>query len=116
MKAGQEHRIPLSAPALTVLEKAEKQRTAGDLVFQGRKKDTPLSNMAMLMLTRRMGFTDERGQPMTASTAWAVATIPFAKIVESEARRFNQRLSAVITSPLAVWAGSCHICRRPIRF
>jgi integrase len=53
MKAGSEHRVPLSAAALSVLEGARPEEPeAGSLVFfdQGRG----LSNMAMAMLLRRM--------------------------------------------------------------
>lgn len=65
MKAGEEHRVPLTDAALAVLEKADKLRTEGDLVFPGRKRGKPLSSMAMLMLARRMGYTDARGQTIT---------------------------------------------------
>ncbi|HEY2531836.1 MAG TPA: integrase arm-type DNA-binding domain-containing protein [Xanthobacteraceae bacterium] len=47
MKAGREHRVPLSDAALAILRPLYEVRT-GDKVL-------PLSNMAMLMLMRRMG-------------------------------------------------------------
>jgi integrase len=53
MKGGREHRVPLSADALAVLNKVSKGEPE-DFVFSGRKKK-PLSNMALLMLLRRMG-------------------------------------------------------------
>jgi integrase len=53
MKAGREHRVPLSAEALAVLNKVE-NGDPEDFVFAGRKK-RPLSNMALLMALRRMG-------------------------------------------------------------
>jgi integrase len=56
MKAGREHRVPLSAEALAVLNKVSEGEPE-DFVFAGRKK-RPLSNMAFLMLLRRMGRTD----------------------------------------------------------
>jgi len=54
MKAGREHRVPLSARALEVLARA--RLLAGDslLVFQGRSSTKPLSNMVFLMALRRM--------------------------------------------------------------
>ncbi len=56
MKAGREHRVPLSAAALGVLEEmAPAQGLAGDFLFIGAKKGKHLSQMAMLMLLRRMG-------------------------------------------------------------
>jgi integrase len=54
MKAGREHRVPLSDTALTNLEDLRKVRQA-DFVFPGGKAGRPISNMAMLMLLRRMG-------------------------------------------------------------
>jgi integrase len=50
MKAGREHRVPLSEAALAILRPLYEGRT-GDRVF-------PVSNMAMLMLLRRMGRGD----------------------------------------------------------
>jgi integrase len=62
MKAGLEHRVPLSADALALLRVADKLRADGaDFVFPGGKKDKPLSNMAFLMLLRRMGREDITG-------------------------------------------------------
>ena len=61
MKAGKEHRVPLSASALAVLGEMAKLRTSADpaeVVFPGAKPGRPLSNMAMLVLLRRMGRGD----------------------------------------------------------
>jgi integrase len=59
MKAGREHRVPLSARALAILEEMYKLRHADDgFVFPGAKPGKPLSNMAFLMLLRRMGRDD----------------------------------------------------------
>ena len=54
MKGGKEHRVPLSAPALTIVEKM-RDDYEGAFVFPGGKRDKPLSNMAMLALLERMG-------------------------------------------------------------
>ena len=48
MKAGREHRVPLSDAAMAILRGLD---ATGDRVF-------PISNMAMLMLLRRMGRGD----------------------------------------------------------
>jgi integrase len=53
MKAGREHRVPLSKPAMEILEKLSEPRL-GDFVFPGLKRGKPLSNMALAMLLRRM--------------------------------------------------------------
>lgn len=57
MKAGREHTIPLSPRAVEILE-AMKVIATGDYVFAGRDGKKPLSNMALLMLLRRMGQDD----------------------------------------------------------
>lgn len=53
MKAGAEHRVPLTDQAITLLRKMATIRR-GDLVFEGQSKGKPLSNMAMAMVLRRM--------------------------------------------------------------
>ncbi|SFM99591.1 tyrosine-type recombinase/integrase [Methylobacterium pseudosasicola] len=56
MKGGREHRVPLCAHALRVLERF---RALDDkYVFPGGKRGRPLSNMAMLELLKRMGRPD----------------------------------------------------------
>lgn len=57
MKAGREHRAPLSPPALTLLRRLLDART-GDFVFPGQKAGRHLSVMAMTMVLRRMKRTD----------------------------------------------------------
>jgi integrase len=56
MKARAEHRVPLSDAASAVLKAVAPLRnpSAGDWVFPGSSRDKPLSNMAMIMLLRRM--------------------------------------------------------------
>ena len=53
MKVGKEHRVPLSEPALAVLQVVAAFRNGGH-VFPGAKPRKPLSNMALLMTLRRM--------------------------------------------------------------
>jgi integrase len=53
MKAGKEHRVPLSAAALAIIETMSAIRS-GDFVFPGGQLGRPLSNMALLMALRRM--------------------------------------------------------------
>jgi integrase len=57
MKAHREHRVPLSGPALAILQNMRAARDDDDgnaFVFPGPKPGRPLSNMALLMLLRRM--------------------------------------------------------------
>jgi integrase len=59
MKAAREHRVPLSDGATAILAEMQKLRTdRSDLVFPGAREGRPLSNMALLMLLRRMERPD----------------------------------------------------------
>ena len=53
MKTGEVHRVPLTDEMLAILEPL--QAMESEYVFEGQKSHKPLSNMAMLMLVRRMG-------------------------------------------------------------
>jgi integrase len=53
MKAGKEHRVPLSPRAVAIV-KALRDAKVHDYIFPGEKKDAPLSAMALAMLMRRM--------------------------------------------------------------
>jgi integrase len=57
MKGARQHRVPLSRPALKVLDVMQKCRN-GDFVFPGQKPNIPLSVMAMQMVLRRMRVED----------------------------------------------------------
>jgi integrase len=58
MKAGKEHRVPLSARAMAILEVMKPlAKDDTSFVFQGRP-GKPLSDMAMAMLLKRMNRTD----------------------------------------------------------
>jgi integrase len=55
MKAGVEHQVTLSSAAISILD--EMDRGAPDApIFRGSARGGHLSNMAMKMLMRRMGF------------------------------------------------------------
>nr|WP_255626393.1 site-specific integrase [Phyllobacterium sp. KW56] len=51
MKAGVEHRVPLTDAALTILESQE-ERATGDLVFGGGRDGRPISDTAMTKALR----------------------------------------------------------------
>lgn len=57
MKAGRDHRIPLSTRAQLILTEMKELRFS-DFVFPGRKSDRPLSNMAFLEMLRRLNRSD----------------------------------------------------------
>jgi integrase len=58
MKEGQEHRVPLSSAVLALLATLEDNRKPEEFLFPGMKPGKPLSNMAMLMLLRRMNIDE----------------------------------------------------------
>ena len=55
MKAGKEHRVPLSSRACEILTEMSEVRHS-DFVFPGTKLRRPLSQMTLAMLLRRMGY------------------------------------------------------------
>lgn len=57
MKAGREHCVPLSEQAMRLVRHL-RQVTPGEYIFPGMRVNTPLSNMAMLQLLKRMKRTD----------------------------------------------------------
>jgi integrase len=103
MKAGKEHRVPLSDAAMAIVHETEKLREAEGghgFVFPGGRRARPLSNMALLMTLRRMGRGDltvhgfrstfrdwaaEAGQPADIAEA-ALAHVPGSKSVQAYQR------------------------------
>ncbi len=60
MKAHREHRVPLSKPALAILEGLKPGRVKpDDYVFPGMKPGKPISNGTLLAVLRRMGLRGE---------------------------------------------------------
>jgi integrase len=55
MKAGREHRVPLTAQALAILE-ALPRLADNPFVFPGARHGRPLSNMSMLQVMRGVGY------------------------------------------------------------
>jgi integrase len=84
MKAGREHRVPLSDRAKTILEAMAAVR-AGDLVFPGRG-GRPMSNMAMEMLLRRMKEDEVTVHGFRSSFRdWAAEETPFPREIAEAA-------------------------------
>lgn len=81
MKAGREHRVPLSGPAVLILKELAKTK-AGDFVFAGQARGKPLSNMAMEMVLRRMKVEDATVHGFRSSFRdWAGNVTGFAREV-----------------------------------
>jgi integrase len=57
-KTAKEHRVPLTARTVEILEKVAPLRGETDVVFPGGKINRPLSSMGLAMLMRRMGRSD----------------------------------------------------------
>jgi integrase len=73
MKAGRQHRVPLCSRAVAILQSIKPSKVdAVAFVFPGSKPQRPLSNMAFLMLLRRMkhGYLTAHGFRATFKT-WA---------------------------------------------
>jgi integrase len=91
MKAGREHRVPLSDTALAILRALLPLRPADDdkgaaFVFPGARKGRPLSGMAMLMLLRRMERGDLTAHGFRSSFRdWAAERTSYAREVAEEA-------------------------------
>lgn len=105
MKGNKEHRVPLTARMLAILDEIEKVKTS-EYVFPGGRKDKPLSNMAMSMLLRdrmkrtditvhgfRSSFRDWVGEKTQFS--WDVAEAALAHIVGNETARAYRRGDAL---------------------
>lgn len=121
MKAGREHRVPLSDAALAVLATMAPLRPEeGDgYVFPGAAEGRPLSTMAMLMLLRRMkrGDLTAHGFRSTfrdwceeaTSTPHAVAEAALAHIIGDKVEAAYRRgdLFAKRARLMAEWADYC---------
>jgi len=60
MKADKEHRVPLSEPAMAIIEEM-KTLSKSSFIFPGGRANRPLSNMAFLQLLKRMERRDLTG-------------------------------------------------------
>jgi integrase len=126
MKGGKEHRIPISDAALSILECLRKVQQ-DNFVFPGGKAGRPISNMAMLMVLRRMGRDDLTAHGFRSSFRdWAAQRSTFAAEVaemalahtigdkvEAACRRgdlFQKRRQLA-----EAWAKFCAVARHPAR-
>ena len=119
MKSGREHRVPLSAPAASVLKRMQNVRQ-NDNVFPG-DRTAALSNMALLMLLRRMGhdFLTVHGFRSTLRD-WAaertnfpneVAEMALAHVVSGKAEAAYRRgdLFEKRRKLMEAWAAYCDV-------
>jgi hypothetical protein len=79
MKAARQHRVPLTAEAVALLEGLPR---IGELVFPGMKRGKPLSNMALLQTLRRMKRNDLTAHGFRSSFRdWAAEMTSFPREV-----------------------------------
>jgi integrase len=81
MKAGREHRVPLSRRALEIL-RAMREVQCGEHVFPGQSATKSLSSMSLEMVLRRMKIEDATPHGFRSSFMdWAHENTAFAKVV-----------------------------------
>ena len=119
MKAGVEHRVPLSDRALEILTQRFARRS-GDYVFPGAKAGTTLSNTAMLMLLRRLsvevtvhGFRSTFRDWASERTSFPpdVAEMALAHTIDNKAEAAYRRgdLFEKRRLLMAAWANFCEM-------
>jgi integrase len=80
MKAGRDHRVPLTDRCLEIL-KAAKKLAQSDYVFPGRRIGKPMSQMAMLMVLRRLKVKATVHGFRSAFRDWAAEQTNFSREV-----------------------------------
>ena len=121
IKAGKEHRVPLSVPVLRMLGTLHKHRIDNN-VFPGWKNGKSLSNMAMLKLLERMGRDVTTHGFRSTFRDWAaeqtrypreVAEMALAHALESKVEAAYRRgdLFEKRAGLMAAWANYCGVVR-----
>jgi integrase len=117
-KAGREHRVPLSDPALKVVETLSKVRTC-DLVFPSPRGNRPLSHVAMAKVLTRLGVAAATVHGFrSAFRDWAgnetnfpreVAEAALSHIVGDKAEQAYRRSDALekCRKLMGAWAAYC---------
>ncbi len=108
MKAGAEHRVPLSEPSLAVLLQAWELREAGDYVFPSpMKANSGLSDMTLTKILRATGLADRMTVHGIRSsfrdwvaeetaTPWAVAELALAHRVGTSVEQAYHRTDLLV--------------------
>jgi integrase len=118
MKAGREHRVPLSDPALAILARLSEARVS-DLVFPGRRRQEPLSASSLQAVLRRMRIKDATVHGFRSSfRVWCgnethfpreVAEAALAHVVGDKAEQAYRRSDALEKrrALMDAWAAYC---------
>ena len=118
MKAGKEHRVPLSVRAVAVLKELQQARIS-DFVFPGFKRGCPLSNMAMEAVLRRAGIDATTHGFRSSFRDWAgdhtsfprdVVEAALAHAIENKTEAAYRRSDALEKRRklMAAWDGYCN--------
>ena len=120
IKAGKEHRVPLSPAALAILTEVHQLKAKDDgYVFPGGKEGRPLSNMALLQLLKRMKRTDLTAHGFRSTFRdWAAEQTDFpSEVVEMAlAHTVSDKVEAAYrrgdmlekrVKLMEAWAGAC---------
>jgi integrase len=85
MKAGREHRVPLSGRALEILKEMADARQGG-FVFPGTGEGRPLGRMALINVLRRLGYKDVTAHGGRASfMTWSAEQTNYAREIREAA-------------------------------
>lgn len=125
MKAGKEHRVPLSDRAMAILDELRRARVS-DFVFPGFKRGCPLSNMALEAVLRRAkvdvtthGFRSSFRDWAGDSTAFArdVVEAALAHAIENKTEAAYRRSDAIEKRRklMAAWAAYCNSAPKEAR-
>lgn len=116
IKAGREHRVPLSSRCVELLKRAKAITEGEEYVFRGRHPNTPLSNNVFLMLLRRIQRDDITAHGFrSAFRDWAAERTHFPRSVceaalahvvkdKTEAAYFRSDLFELRRSLMDAWA------------
>ena len=85
MKAKRDHRIPLSARALDILQQAHGLSDGSDLVFPGTRHGKGLSDMTLSKLVKELGFNADIHGFRTSFWTWAQERTNFPREVAEAA-------------------------------
>ena len=118
MKAGREHRVPLSDRALAILNRARELSPESVLIFPGRHSGKPMSNMVFLMTLRRMDVPITAHGFRSSFRDWAaeatnlpreVAEMALAHIIENKVEAAYRRgdLLQKRQEMMQMWAAHC---------
>ena len=122
MKAGKEHRVPLSDRAVAILNELQQARVS-DFVFPGFKRACPLSNMAFAAVLRRMkadnvtvhGFRSSFRDWAGDQTGFArdVVEAALAHAIENKTEAAYRRSDALEKRRRLMWAWAAYCSSAP---